>query len=107
MNFKLIFSKYTRIYLPNKFLCKKTRKYLYIRIMVTYKEQLKKKTFFVINKENLTIGIFTNLRKLCEEMKVKDNSFPSYWTIVKLDKSEPIKIKDYIIQELQMNNAQV
>ena len=73
--------------------------------MVTYKEQLKKKKYYTINKENLTLGVFTNLRKLCEELKVIDNSFPSYWTIVKLDKSEPIKIKNYIIQELQMNNG--
>jgi hypothetical protein len=75
--------------------------------MNTYKEQLKKKKYFVINNENLTIGVFTNLRKLCEEMKEKDNSFPSYWTVVKLDKTEPIKIKDYIIQELPMNNGKL
>lgn len=75
--------------------------------MVTYKEQLKKKKYYTINKENLTLGVFSNLRKLCEEMKEKDNSFPSYWTIVKLDKSEPVKIKDYIIQELQMNNGKL
>lgn len=75
--------------------------------MVTYKEQLKKKKYYTINKENLTLGVFSNLRKLCEEMKEKDSSFPSYWTIVKLDKSEPIKIKDYIVQELQMNNGKI
>lgn len=75
--------------------------------MTTYKEQLKRKKYYTINKDNLTIGVFSNLRKLCEYLKEKDSTFPSYWTIVKLDKSKPIEIKDYIIQELQLNNGKL
>lgn len=71
--------------------------------MVTYKEQLKKKKYYVINKDNETLGLFTNLTSLCEEMKKADAKFPSYWTIIKLDKSKPIKIKDYTIQEIKIS----
>ncbi|WP_233882228.1 hypothetical protein [Tenacibaculum piscium] len=75
--------------------------------MTTYKEQLKKKKYFVINDKNMTLGVFTNLRKLCEEMKMKDNTFPSYWTIIKIDRSKPIKVKDYVIQELYLNSIEI
>ncbi|MFA5296620.1 MAG: hypothetical protein WC389_00250 [Lutibacter sp.] len=71
--------------------------------MVTYKEQLKKKKYYVINKDNITLGLFTNLKQLCEEIKLIEPKFPSYWTITRLDKSKPIKILDYIIQEIKMN----
>ena len=77
------------------------RIFLYFSNMVTYKEQLKKRKYYVINKENITLGLFTNLKKLCEEMKKQDVNFPSYWKITRMDKSKPIKINDYIIQELQ------
>lgn len=69
--------------------------------MVTYKERLKKRKYYVINKDNVTLGLWTGLKKLCEDMKEKDSSFPSYWTITRMDKSKPIDVGDYIIQELQ------
>lgn len=69
--------------------------------MTTYKEQIQRKKHYVINKNNITIGLYTSLKKLCSDMKEIDEKFPSYWTIIKIDKSKPIIIKDYIIQELK------
>lgn len=69
--------------------------------MPTYKEQLERKKYYVINKDNITIGIFGDLKKLCKHMKTIDNKFPSYWTIIREDKTKPIKVGDYIIQHLK------
>ena len=71
--------------------------------MVTYKEQKQNKKHFEILKGNITIGVFTSFKKLCESTKEKDNSFPSYWTLVKLDRTKPINVKNYTIQEIKLN----
>lgn len=71
--------------------------------MVTYKEQLEKKKYYEVLKENITLGVFTSFKKLCETIKEKENSFPSYWTLVKLDRTNPIEIKGYVIKEIKLN----
>jgi len=76
---------------------------MYICGMVTYKEQLKRRKYYLINKDNITVGLFSTLKKLCEHMNEVDTGFPSYWTIVRMDRTQPIKIGHYIIQEIQLN----
>lgn len=71
--------------------------------MVTYSERKKSRKYYVINKENKTLGLYSSLTKLCEEFSEIEEKFPSYWTIIRMDKSKPIEIGDYIIQELQPN----
>lgn len=72
--------------------------------MVTYKERLTNRKYFEILKGNITIGVFTSFKKLCEATKNKDKNFPSYWTLVKLDRTKPIKVKGYTIQEIKLNS---
>lgn len=75
--------------------------------MVTYKEQLKKKKYYVIIKDNVCLGVFSTIKKLCKEISEIDEKFPSYWTVSRLDRSEPVKVKEYIIQELHINNGRI
>jgi len=64
--------------------------------MNTYKEQQENKHNFVLMKENNIIGTFGNLRKLCNF--VTDNTFPSYWTLIRKNKKNyPLEIGNYII----------
>lgn len=62
--------------------------------MVTYKERMKDKMNFVLIKNDVVLGTFGNLRKITEF--VKDENFPSYWTLVRKDEY-PIEFKDYKI----------
>lgn len=64
--------------------------------MISYKEQQENKHNFVLMKENEVIGTFGNLRKLCNY--VTDESFLSYWTLVRKKDSEyPLKSGVYTI----------
>jgi len=49
--------------------------------MVTYKEQQKNKKYFVLLKDGVPLGTFGNLKKITEF--IKDEDFPSYWTLVR------------------------
>lgn len=62
--------------------------------MVTYKERMKDKMNFVLIKNDVVLGTFGNLRKITEF--VKDDNFPSYWTLVRKDEY-PIQFEDYRI----------
>ncbi|WP_445955427.1 hypothetical protein [Yeosuana sp.] len=62
--------------------------------MVTYKERMKDKMNFVLIKNNVVLGTFGNLRKITEF--IKDDNFPSYWTLVRKDEY-PIEFEDYKI----------
>ena len=64
--------------------------------MNTYKEQQENKHNFVLMKDNNIIGTFGNLRKLCNF--IVDESFPSYWTLVrKSEEDYPLNTGDYTI----------
>lgn len=62
--------------------------------MVTYKEQQKNKMYFVLLKDGVPLGTFGNLKKITEF--VKDEGFPSYWTLVRKDEN-PLKCGGYMI----------
>ena len=62
--------------------------------MTTYKERKENQYNFVLLKEGVVIGTFGNLRKITEF--VKDDNFPSYWTLVR-KKEFPIKFGCYKI----------
>ena len=62
--------------------------------MVTYKERMKDKMNFVLIKNDVVLGTFGNLRKITEY--IKDDNFPSYWTLVRKDEY-PIEFEDYRI----------
>ena len=62
--------------------------------MTTYKEQKENKMNYVLLKNGVVLGTFGNLRKITEI--VKDDDFPSYWTLVR-KKDNPILFEDYKI----------
>ncbi len=62
--------------------------------MTTYKERKKKQYNYVLLKDGIVIGTFGNLRKITEF--IKDDSFPSYWTLVR-KKVLPIEFENYKI----------
>ena len=62
--------------------------------MTTYKERKENQYNFVLLKEGIVIGTFGNLRKITEF--VKDDNFPSYWTLVR-KKEYPIEFDNYRI----------
>lgn len=66
--------------------------------MTTYKEQQKNKKYYVLLKEGVPLGTFGNLKKITEF--VKDENFPSYWTLVRKDEN-PIAFKDYSIYKVK------
>lgn len=63
--------------------------------MTTYKEQLELRRAWVLIKDGEVLGVFGNLKKLCDFMEEKD--FPSYWTLVR-KKDTRIDWKEYSIQ---------
>jgi hypothetical protein len=64
--------------------------------MNTYKEQQENKHNFVLMKGSEVIGTFGNLRKICNF--VTDESFPSYWTLVRKNEEDyPISAENYTI----------
>lgn len=64
--------------------------------MNTYKEQQENRHNFVLMKNDEVIGTFGNLKKLCNF--VEDESFLSYWTLVRKNISDyPLKIGIYTI----------
>ena len=66
--------------------------------MVTYKEQQKNKKYFVLLKDGVPLGTFGNLKKITEF--VKDDNFPSYWTLVRKNEN-PLKHGEYLIYKVK------
>lgn len=66
--------------------------------MTTYKEQQKNKMYYVLLKDGVPLGTFGNLKKITEF--VKDDDFPSYWTLIR-DKDFPKKNGNYEIYKLK------
>lgn len=66
--------------------------------MITYKEQIKNKRNFVLVKNDVVIATFGNLRKLVDF--VKDEKFPSYWTLIR-KKKYPIIFNEYAIYKVK------
>lgn len=67
----------------------------------TYQEQKEARRVSVLTGDGEHIGVWGNLKSLCEDMKQEESEFPSYWTIVRI-KDEPVKIetkagKKYVI----------
>ena len=63
--------------------------------MSTYKEQIEKRKVYVLIKNDIVLGVFGNLKKVCEFMD--DEKFPSYWTLIR-KKEDKIDWKEYSIQ---------
>jgi hypothetical protein len=53
----------------------------------TYLEKKEARRFFVLVAKCNVLGVWSNLKKLCEEMREKDEEFPGYHTLVRIDKS--------------------
>jgi hypothetical protein len=66
--------------------------------MVTYKERKQNQQNFVLLKDGIPIGTFGNLKKVVEF--VKDENFPSYWTLIR-NKEFPKKVGDYYIHKVK------
>jgi hypothetical protein len=66
--------------------------------MVTYKERRQNTRYYVLLEQDTVIGVFGNLKKLCDHMKGKD--FPSYWTLTR-KKEDRIDYKVFSIQRVQ------
>jgi len=62
--------------------------------MTTYKERKENQYNFVLLKNGIVLGTFGNLKKITEF--VKDDGFPSYWTLVR-KKEFPLDAGDYQI----------
>ncbi|WP_397364341.1 hypothetical protein [Olleya sp. R77988] len=62
--------------------------------MTTYKERKENQYNFVLLKNGIVLGTFGNLKKITEF--VKDEDFPSYWTLVR-KKEFPIELTDFQI----------
>lgn len=62
--------------------------------MTTYKEQIKDRKTFVLQKGCVVLATFGNLKKVCEYMAEK--KFPSYHTLVR-KKDYPLTYNDYTI----------
>ena len=59
---------------------------------MTYKERIENEKSFVVVLNCGVVGNYRNLKKLCEEMKERDESFLSYSSLSKRrDKENPIK----------------
>lgn len=69
---------------------------LYICFMVTYKDRMRNKKTFVLQKENEVIATFGNLKKACEYLE--GQGFYSYNTVVrKDDKDYPISYNGFVL----------
>lgn len=66
--------------------------------MVTYKERQKNKKNYVLLKDGVPLGTFGNLKKITE--LIKDEDFPSYWTLVR-KKENPLKHGIYSIYKVK------
>ncbi len=61
----------------------------------TYKERKKANKQYVLLADCEVLGVWGNLKKLCEDMKVKDGDFLSYSSLSKKKKHEnPIIFKN-------------
>lgn len=66
--------------------------------MVTYKERKKNLKNYVLLKDGVPLGTFGNLKKITEFMK--DEDFPSYWTLVRKEEN-PILFKEFAIHKVK------
>ena len=66
--------------------------------MTTYKEQQKNKMYYVLLKDGVPLGTFGNLKKITEF--IKDEDFPSYWTLVRKDLN-PLEHDNYKIYKVK------
>lgn len=66
--------------------------------MTTYKEQQKNKMYYVLLKDGVPLGTFGNLKKITEF--IKDEDFPSYWTLVRKDLN-PLEYDNYKIYKVK------
>ncbi|TJY37712.1 hypothetical protein [Pontimicrobium aquaticum] len=62
--------------------------------MTTYKERKENQYNYVLVKDDIVIATFGNLRKITEF--IKDENFPSYWTLVR-KKEYPILASEWKI----------
>lgn len=61
-------------------------------VKLSYKERQEVRRYIVVNLNCELIGVWGNLKKMCEEMKVSDNDFRSYSSLSKKrDDENPLK----------------
>jgi hypothetical protein len=57
-----------------------------------YKKEYENRKVTILNGDGEHIGVWGNLKSLCEDMKQEDSEFPSYWTLVRKE-DNPIKFE--------------
>jgi hypothetical protein len=67
-----------------------------------YYQRKESKRIFILITDNEAIGVFTNLKGLCEFASEKDSSFPSYWTLTR-KKEDKIVVGKYVIQKMKIH----
>ena len=72
----------------------------------TYKEVQSTKTYLVLTLNGVCIGVFTNLKTAVEAIRKGNNSFPSYWTLIR-KKERPLVVRHendiYMFSEHKIN----
>ena len=68
--------------------------------MVTYKERKQNTKVYVLLEGNTVLGVFGNLKKVCDFMEGRD--FPSYWTLTRKSENR-IDYKNYTLQRVRYN----
>lgn len=59
-----------------------------------YKKERKEKRYYVLMSECNLLGLWSNLSKLCEDMKKENESFKSYHSLARMDKSQVMEFSD-------------
>ena len=77
--------------------------------MINTTPTAKKKVYILLNEtdDDRTIGVWSNLKKLCLEMR-SQQIFPSYSKLVKMDKSTGVlkfKSKDKVHYQIQIHQV--
>lgn len=70
--------------------------------MVKYQERKAKKEYYVLIKSGMVIGLYGQLKKLCNTAKEKDKDFPSYSALSK-KKSQRMDFGEYSIQMIVLS----
>ncbi|MGD2035072.1 MAG: hypothetical protein PVF73_08455 [Bacteroidales bacterium] len=70
--------------------------------MIKYKERKAKKEYYVLLKSGTVIGLYGQLKKLCETAKKEDKDFPSYSTLSK-KKAQRMDFGEYSIQMIVLS----
>jgi len=70
--------------------------------MIKYKERKAKKEYYVLIKSGTVIGLYGQLKKLCDTLKIEDKDFPSYSSLSK-KKEQRMDFGEYSIQMIVLS----